>query len=159
MLRLGVRFPPGAPRTIERRRKKSMVAINEEQRQKLLDRLDQIPTVQVLQNIYAVMLAEFMERVRDRIDNGNVQEVGDLIKATGEIDQLGYAIDWLRNDRVGAIVNKHQLEEIVDRAVEKVYEKMQGEEKSAVARKLKLDAATAATRTGKDAAPDSLALG
>lgn len=114
--------------------------------QEVLDRLSledkSIPTVQELQNHYAVMLNEFLLRVRDKIDNGNVEEVTKLISSIEHIDQFSYAIESLKDDKdkLDNFMSKNNLEEIVDRAVEKVHEKLQAESKSAVARKLKLDA-------------------
>ena len=156
-----------------------MGSISEEKKLHLINKIgDERPNIEHLRDHYAVLLNELMFRIRDRIDNGNVQEVAALIDATQHIDQLSYAIESVNGDKIEHFVNKQGIEEIVDRAVEKVHEKMQGEEKSAVARKLKLNAALAAKaenlteildpinaplkevkqRVGRDAAPDSLAL-
>lgn len=119
-----------------------MGSISEEQKLHLINKIeDERPSIEHLRDHYAVLLNELMFRIRDRIDNGNVQEVAALIEATEHIDQLSYAIESVNGDKAAQFVNKLELEQIVDRAVEKVHEKMQGEEKSAVARKLKLDAA------------------
>lgn len=125
-----------------------MGAIGEEKQEQLESKLydsegeeQPVPTIKELKRHFAVLLDEFMYRVRDKIDNGNVQEVALLVDATQHIDQISYAIDSLNPDKVEHFINRSELEGIVDKAVEKVHEKLQGEEKSAVARKLKLDAA------------------
>ena len=105
-----------------------------------------IPTYEELNQAYAVLIDEFILKVRDRIENGNIEEVVKAVGAAEHLDQLGYAINHFQDneDKVNSFFSKREMEELVEKTVATVYEKVQEEDTNAVARKMKLAAAEAA---------------
>jgi hypothetical protein len=97
----------------------------------------EIPTYQQLKDKVAVVIDEYLDRVRDVLDNGNREEISKVMEVAKNLSSFPYALDPFNPNKEVDYLDRADLEKIVDAAVEKVHEKMQGEERNAVARKLK----------------------